>query len=97
MPFDVDAPILTALICNYRDRGLSWRLCITWLLYSSKLETLQETERFTVSGLWPELKLQLTFDNLLSGGVVDLFLGGVSGKYSVEHVRLPLQTAKADH
>lgn len=35
--------------------------------------------------------VQLTFNNRLGGGVVDLFLGGVSGKHPVKHIRLPLK------
>lgn len=38
-----------------------------------------------------ERRVRLTFDNRLGGGVVDLFLGGVSGKHPVKHIRLPLK------
>lgn len=33
---------------------------------------------------------QLTFDNLLGAGVVDLYLAGVGGEHLVKHIGLPL-------
>lgn len=36
------------------------------------------------------VRAQLTFNYLLGRGVVDLLLGGVGGKHSVEGVRLAL-------